>query len=122
YDFLCEYVHPNYGSNVLVSSGKLASGRLNPPEDFHRDTLDRLRSYCSFCMEYLRDRGIAHGAVFARLQALLDLCFAPGANMGNAFSIRTPNPAGDGTSKETAFHFPKARTAPEAIQLCYAYL
>lgn len=51
YDFLCEYVHPNYGSNLLVSTGTLASGRLNPPEEYHRKTLDELRRICS-CKRY----------------------------------------------------------------------
>jgi len=47
YDFLCEYVHPNYGSNALVSTGVLGAGRLNPPADSHRETIDRLLQYCA---------------------------------------------------------------------------
>lgn len=38
YDFLCEYVHPNYGSNLLVSTGQLGKGRLNPPPEFYKET------------------------------------------------------------------------------------
>ena len=122
YDFLCEYVHPNYGSNLLVSTGELATGRLNPPEDFHRETLDRLRRYCSLSMLLLERRGISGAAVFVRLQALLDRCFTQGATVNNVFSFKAPKPEGDGLSQETAYWFPKARTPMEAIDLCYEFL
>lgn len=122
YDFLCEYVHPNYGSNLLVSTGELGIGQLNPPEDFHRETLDRLRRCCSYCMLYLEQRVVTRAVVFSRLQALLELCFSPGAKVSNAFSIRASTPKGDGKSQETAFWFPKARTPMEAVGLCYAFL
>ena len=35
YEQLCEYVHPNYGSNLLVSSGVLGAGQLNRPAAFY---------------------------------------------------------------------------------------
>ena len=28
YNYLCEFVHPNYGNNLLVSSGKLGEGKI----------------------------------------------------------------------------------------------
>lgn len=122
YDFLCEYVHPNYGSNALVSTGQLASGRLNPPEEFHRETLDRLRRYCSLCMLFLKERGVEHGSIFIKLQNSFELCLARGASVNNVFAIKVPKPDGDGKSKETAYFFRKARTALEAITLCYEFL
>jgi len=122
YGFLCEYVHPNYGSNVLVSSGRLAEGRLNPPPDFHRETLDRIRRHCARCMLFLRDRRVQHASVFVRLQGLIDLCFAFGATLNNAFSKRSSRPAGGGNSQATAYWFPRARTPQEAIQLSHEFL
>lgn len=122
YDFLCEYVHPNHGSNALVSTGRIASGRLNPPEDFHRETLDRLRRYCSLCMLFLKERGVEHGSVFIKLQNAFELCLAKGARVNNIFAIKAPKPDGDGKTKETAFYFRKARTTLEAITLCYEFL
>ena len=122
YDFLCEYVHPNHGSNLLVSTGQLGSGRLNPPEDFHRETLDRLRRYCSLCMLFLSEHGIQYGSVFVRLQGLLELCFSPGVKVAKVFSTKSAQPRGDGESKDTAYFFPKARTAMEAIKLAYEFL
>jgi|GEM_PF-1173971 len=122
YDFLCEYVHPNHGSNLLVSTGQLGGGRLNPPEEFHCETLDCLRRYCSRCMLFLRERGIEHGSVFIRLQDLLELCLRKGVKVENVFSIKAPKPQGDGKSRGTAFFFPKARTAMEAVKLSYEFL
>jgi hypothetical protein len=122
YDFLCEYVHPNHGSNLLVSTGALGSGRLNPPEEYHRETLDRLRRYCSHCMLFLKQRGIEYASVFMRLHDLLELCFIQGAKITNVFSVKASNPEGDGKSRETAFFFSKARTATEAINLSYRFL
>jgi hypothetical protein len=122
YEFLCEYVHPNHGSNVLVSTGRLANGRLNPPEEFHRETLDRLRRYCSLSMQFLKERGIEHGSIFIKLQNLFDHCLAKGATVNNVFAIKRPIPDGDGKSKETAYCFRKARTAAEAIALSYEFI
>lgn len=122
YDFLCEYVHPNYGSNLLVSTGQLASGRLNPPEEFHRETLDRLQRYCSLCMLFLKEHQIHYGAIFIKLQNLVDLCSARGATVNNVFAIKAPTPDGDGKSKETAYYFRNARTAMEAIALCHEFI
>jgi len=122
YDYLCEYVHPNYGSNVLVSTGQLGSGHLKPPESVHRETLDRMRRYCSQSMLYLRDRSVDHASVFVRLQVLLEFCFVPGARLNNVFAMREAKPEGDGKTKESAYHFPKARTASEAIELSHRFL
>jgi hypothetical protein len=122
YDFLCEYVHPNYGSNALVSTGVLGAGRLNPPADFHRDTINRLLRYCALAMIFLKERGIVFAGVILRLQGLLDLCFVSQATIGNVFAKKAAKPRGDGTSKETAYFFPNARTKLEAMQLCYDFL
>jgi hypothetical protein len=122
YDFLCEYVHPNHDSNALVSTGRLANGRLNPPEEYHQETLDRLRGYCSLSMLLLKKRGIEHVSTFIKLQNLVDLCSARGATVNNVFAIKKPIPDGDGKSKETAYFFRKARTAAEAIDLSHEFI
>lgn len=122
YDFLCEFVHPNYGSNQLVSSGELASGHLNPPEDYSRELLDRLRRICSICFIYLRNQVSGHSAGPLRLHALLELCFVRGANLSKVFAKKQPRPTGDGKSQESAYFFRKARTASEAVEMTYLLL
>ncbi|MEZ5326650.1 MAG: hypothetical protein R3F19_16505 [Verrucomicrobiales bacterium] len=121
YDFLCEFVHPNYGSNQLISSGDLASGQLKPSEEFNREILDKLRGACSLSFIYLRENIRNHLLAPARLQGTLDLCFVRGAKLNNVFGKKSPKPVGDGKSKETAYFFPKARTAMEAIKLTYEF-
>ena len=122
YGFLCEFVHPNYGSNRLVSSGDLAAGMLKPSEEFNRDLLDRLRRICSYCFLYLKLDGQEHFAAPARIHMLQELCFVRGARLNNVFAQRMAKPVGNGKSKETAYFFPKARTAAEAITMTYTFL
>ena len=122
YNFLCEYVHPNFGSNLLVSTGQLGRGRLNPPPEIHRETLDRICRYCSLTMLFLRKESPRFSAPLVRLKDLVDRCLAPGSKVANAFAERAAAPKGDGQSKETAFFFPKARTSNEAIDMSYKYL
>ncbi len=122
YDFLCDFVHPNYGSNALVSMGVLGSGRLNPPEEFHQEVLDRIRRYCSLCMIFINERSDQYGSVLLKLQGLVNRCFTRGATVNTAFGRRRPSPEGDGKSKETAYFFRKALTAPEATEMAYMFL
>lgn len=119
---LCEYVHPNYGSNALVSTGRLASGQLNPPPEYHRQTAHQFLRYCELAMLYLKRQGIQHAGAVLRLQPLLDLCFVPNASISNAFAKKSAVPKGDGTAKDSAYYFPKARTKQEANQLSCEFL
>jgi hypothetical protein len=122
YDFLCEYVHPNHGSNLLVSTGQLGKGRLNPPPEFHRTTIEQICGYCSSAMLFLADATIHISATLMTIKDLVDRCSSKGATVGNVFARRGTIPEGDGQSKETAFFFPKARTAVEAIDMTRRYL
>lgn len=122
YDFLCEYVHPNYGSNELVSTGKLGSGRLCPPPDFHRPTLERFYQLCSATIEYVKSGTLDWVDVVLQLQEYFNRCCSRGAKINNVFGERCAVPQGDGKSKETAFHFPTARTPMEARNMIDRYL
>lgn len=122
YSFLCEYVHPNYGSNLLVSTGQLGRGRLNPPPEFHKDTIDRICRYCSLTMLFLRGEAVSISANVIHLKDLVDRCFAKGAKISNVFSKKSAYPEGDGLAKETAYFFPKTRTPLEAIELTNQFL
>ena len=121
YEFLCEFVHPNYGSNKLVSTGRLASGKLRPTEEYAKADLDVIRRCCSEGFNYVQCEGYIHHAALGRLHALLDLCFVKGANPSNVFSVKAPKPMGDGKNKRTAYYFKNARTTAEAIKLTYQF-
>jgi len=122
YGYLCEFVHPNFGSNLLVSTGHLGKGRLNPLPDFHKETIDQICRYCSLTMLFLREQAIPIGSLFINLKDLVDRLLSKGAKINSVFAKRTALPEGDGMSQATAFFFPKARTALEAIQLTSSYL
>ena len=122
YGFLCEYVHPNYGSNLLLSTGELGRGRLNPPAEFHKETIDRICRYCSLALLFLRDDAVRISAPPIRLHDLMNRCFVRGAKISSVFGRRDASPVGDGLSQETAFFFPKARTSLEAIDLADRFL
>ncbi|HXV84922.1 MAG TPA: hypothetical protein VEG60_34180 [Candidatus Binatia bacterium] len=122
YDFLCEYVHPNHGSNLLVSTGQLGYGRLNPPAEFHQETIDRICRYCSLTMLFLKEQAVSMSANLVHLKDLVDRCFSTGAKITSVFTIKAAFPDGDGLSRETAYFFPKARTPLEAMELTNRFL
>ncbi len=122
YDHLCEFVHPNYLSNRLVSSGKLASGQLNISEEANRELLGQLRRICSYCFLYLKDQTTGHLAGPVRIHLLVERAFSPAARINTIFTQLPPNASGDGKSVETAYFFPKARTPLEAMQMIADFL
>ncbi len=122
YGFLCEFVHPNYGSNRLVSTGHLGTGRLNPPPDFHKKEIEAISRCCLLAMLFLRDQAIPFSAGPVMLGDLVSRCFSKGSKITNVFAKKSAIPQGDGQSRESAFFFPKARTSGEAIELTYRYL
>jgi hypothetical protein len=122
YGHLCEFVHPNYLSNQLVSSGTLSSGQLNTTEEANRRLLDELRRICSYCFIYLKGQTAGHLAGPIRLHSLLERAFSPGAKLNTIFGQRPPSVSGDGKSIETAYFFPKARTPMEAMQMTNEFL
>src|SRR5438132_1338091 len=98
YDNLCEYVHPNYGSNQLVSTGRLGRGRLNPPPEFNKETIDRICSYCLLTMVFLRDQAVYISGNLVQLKDLVDRCLGQGAKVSNVFTQKSALPEGDGLS------------------------
>jgi hypothetical protein len=73
-------------------------------------------------MLFLSDVAIHISASLMAIKDLVDRCSSKGAKIANVFSRRRATPEGDGQSKETAFFFPKARTAVEAIDMTRRYL
>lgn len=41
YGFLCDFVHPNYGSNLFVSSGDLGNGMIDPPIEEKKEIINQ---------------------------------------------------------------------------------
>lgn len=122
YDFLCEYVHPNYGSNALVSSGRLAGGKLNPPDMFESDSLIRIANSALICMRFLQTKVIVYRSRVLLFQDLFERFISPKAKLSNVFSERSPKASTDGKTKDSAIYFSTARTHLEAMSMSKKYL
>lgn len=122
YDYLCEYVHPNFGSNTLVSDGELGRGSLEPDPETLSGVLKRMCQYCVFVLALHDELDNSSRATMAKLADLASICGTKGVKIQNLFVKRSARPEGDGKSKETAYFFPKARSSIEAIALIYDFL
>jgi hypothetical protein len=122
YDFLCEFVHPNHGSNSLVSTSDILEQISSISVDISRPEIQKMAEI-----------GITTLTVNDAVESLLHSYIAvlgeyahrftqPSSKITNIFAVRKINPVGDGKSKETAFHFPTARDAMESIKLWAQYL
>ena len=121
YDYLCEFVHPNYGSNLLISSGELGKGKINKQSNSSKN-VKNLIVYCYAIFTFLNTKKIAHPVLALSINNLVELCFVKEAKITNIFSEKQPITSGDGKTQETAFYFEKARTIHESMKLQYKYL
>ncbi|MHA6609383.1 hypothetical protein [Photobacterium damselae] len=120
YSVLCEYVHPNFGNNKLVSSGQLGKGKFESI-DVSSDSVTEILKCSALVFDFLDKKRVYHPAVSARIYNFVEYFFVKGAKITNVFSQNSSQPIGDGKSQKTAFFFKKARNAGEAIQLSYLY-
>ncbi|MBX8518007.1 hypothetical protein K5D69_25345 [Pseudomonas cichorii] len=122
YDFLCEFVHPNYGNNLLISTGKLGKGKIGSRKNSD-EVITRIAvigvSLLSFSNQ---TTGFFYPLVTWNAHHLVELCLIRGAKITNVFASKKPLPEGDGKTKETAFYFKNARTSQEAMDLNYKFL
>lgn len=122
YDALCEYVHPNYGSNQLVSSGHLGLGEIRA----HVEELGPIRSKAIRAVERcaalinlnLTIQATTH---LVRISSWITISSEKGSKLSQVFSTKDAI-SGDGSSKEMALCFPNARTHFEAMESLYNYL
>jgi hypothetical protein len=121
YAKLCEFVHPNYGSNLLVSSGTLASGAIGVPSDLMSSELSFAHDVVERCAELDVKIIMRNAAYLANVQNWIEAASQKGAKLTQIFSTREAH-EGDGKSKETAIFFKKARTHLEAMQAFYKFL
>ncbi|OBU15005.1 hypothetical protein AYY20_20590 [Photobacterium aquimaris] len=120
YSVLCEYVHPNFGNNKLVSSGQLGKGKFESI-DINSESVIEILECSALVFDFLDQKRVYHPAVSARIYNFVEYFFVKGAKITNVFSQNNSKPTGDGKSQKTALFFKKARNAGEAIQLSYLY-
>jgi hypothetical protein len=121
YDSLCEFVHPNYGSNTLVSSGDLASGKIGIHSDLLLAEARLAREIIERYAEIDSQLVLSGTGSLITISSWVTIASRGGAKISQIFSLRTAH-TGDGETKETAIFFNKARTHEEAIKAFYKYI
>ncbi len=124
YDFLCNFVHPNYGSNQLVSSGELGQGIVSV--DASPIEIQRFPNKCYLiaiaCFDFFLGEEPRLVKALLILSDYAQRSESPRAKIRNVFTVRAASPEGDGRRPETAFTFPKARTQVDEIRMVHEYL
>jgi hypothetical protein len=122
YDYLCEFVHPNFGNNYLISAGELGKGKIGSRENSD-ETIIKIASIAVGLLDFsAKINGTLYPGLTWRAHNHVEICFQKGAKITNVFSSKKPVPEGDGKTKETAFFFKNARTGQESMALSYQYL
>lgn len=122
YAYLCEYVHPNHGSNRMVSHGELGLGNLEPDPTELATTTDKIANYGVNAIATFSDVEIDIAKLCIVIDDLASRAKGRGVTLGNWLSKRSAKPRGDGKSKLTAYEFANARSAGEAIAMIYDFL
>ncbi|MEH0761958.1 hypothetical protein H4F20_20040 [Vibrio sp. 16] len=121
YSLLCEYVHPNYGNNKLVSSGTLGKGRFEA-RAINSNAIGDILSCSLVVFEHLDKNKIYNLSCALKIYNLVELFFAKGAKITNVFVHNFSTPSGDGKTSHTAYFFKKAKTTPQSIELFHSFL
>lgn len=122
YAYLCEYVHPNHGSNRMVSHGELGLGNLEPDAKELMMITDKIAHYGVNAITAFSQNEINLAKLCIVIDDLVSRAKQRGVTLGNWLSKRSARPRGDGKSRSTAHEFTNARSAGEAIAMIYDFL
>lgn len=122
YDYLCEFVHPNHGSNTLVSSLDVNVQVTSIFTDLRRPETQRMGEIVLSTLRTSEQLEFGVHAAIARLGWYANRFMQRESKIQNIFAERKIKPIGDGKSKETAFFFPGARDIHETSGLWAKYL
>ncbi|GEM_PF-4964943 len=117
YDFLCDFIHPNYGSNFLVTSGTLAEGLIDTPSEHVRNLNFLFVRKCLRYWIYYKELVLQDSYAGIRLDSWLRRSQKKGAKATRIFSKKAPKYDGDGKSIKTAYSFPFARDRAEEHEM-----
>jgi len=117
YSLLCEYVHPNYGSNLLLTKGELGEGILGSNEAIQLAVMKFLMLATTTKSKYV-ERGIQNLFVDGvKIMQFASIALDPATKVETLFVARKLKVLGDGKSAKSAFHFPNARNHHEHIEM-----
>lgn len=113
YDLLSDFVHPNYGSNFLVSSGNIAEGHIDVLSQNIRNVSTLFLKKCLRYWFYYNELKKKSLKSFFKLDAWLLNSYKQEAKPTRLFKLPNKVIIGDGKSPESAFAFPNARDKVE---------
>jgi hypothetical protein len=105
YDFLCDFVHPNYGGNFLVSSGELGGGLIDVGGK-HAENLSILfiKKFLRYFL-YLKELHNYDLHEHMQILAWLDRANKRGIKASKIFTSKALKYHGDGLTPDTAISF-----------------
>jgi hypothetical protein len=122
YDYLCEFVHPNYGSNLLVSVSEIQKYITSLDSNFDRIEINRMVSIGGKVLSEIESNELFIYSLCGILSSIANRFTAYDAKITNIFSVRKPVIKGNGKSKETALYVTNGRDSGEEIEFIYGYL
>jgi hypothetical protein len=122
YDFLCEFVHPNYGSNLFVSEGEFGEGRAKVDTPRNRDVFKGITAILWAYSNYLEDIMMTSRSTIIWLDMSITNCLHESTKADAIFQKPPLKYVGDGHSRETAIYFTSARSKMEHLELHYSLL
>lgn len=122
YDLFSDFVHPNYGSNVLVSEGELGEGRVNPPPRAKIKIVGDMIQLVGIILSHIKESENTIGVLGVTIGQYIQLALDSTRNLAKVFSRPSDKHEGDGNSKANAILFRRARTRVEHISLQYEYM
>jgi hypothetical protein len=117
YDFLCDFVHPNYGSNFLVTSGTIAEGSIDTPNEHIRNISFLFVKKSLRYWLYYRELQVRDFSAHLKFGAWLQRSHKNGAKASRIFAKKSSKFDGDGQSIQTAYTFPSARDKIEEFEM-----
>ncbi|RLD17241.1 MAG: hypothetical protein DRI36_04350, partial [Caldiserica bacterium] len=122
YDYLSDFVHPNFGSNVLVISGELGEGVVGPSIEEKKEIVEGILQIVGGVIEYLRYKIFDFTRLGLMINNYLQRVLHPEIDLSTLFKEPPFEYIGDGKSKETAIFFTKAKTRADHIILQHKFL
>jgi hypothetical protein len=123
YDTLSEFVHPNYGSNYLVSSGTLGkAAALGISTSAYIKEIEFANACAIRCLDLADKYETEASALLIKLDSRVEIASRPGERVAAVFSTKGLAHEGDGQTRDTAICFIKARSHGESVEMIYRYL
>jgi hypothetical protein len=122
YDTLCDFVHPNFGSNYLVSSGALGKGPLDRSYGEYVAEIGFANACTRRCLQLADEYETSGSALLIKFDSRIEIACDLKERPTTVFSQKGLGHTGDGKTKETAVSFLKARTNQESIEMFYRFL